>query len=130
MYIPGTLEALEELGVAFSLDWDNTLIVDVPESLSRNAVVAFIGKYEDAFARQVGNRAAASRRCFVGGPYAGQSHDQCWLEGQFRGLHVKRGKWAVYKFCDDGRALFKGYASSEKKARRGEVAPVTDANAT
>lgn len=40
----------------------------------------------------------------------------CWIPNR-----VKRGRWEVYEEQRDGRAFFRGYATSERKAKRGQI---------
>ncbi len=139
--MPETLEVLEQAGFTFALDFDGSLEWTAPVTVDRAALVAFVQHWSADLAEDVAHRAARDRSRCHGGPLNGQPCPLIWryeylaLHDEkgtrirdlptFKSLHVKRGQWAVYRIERDRRAFFVGYATSEAKARRGEVQPST-----
>ena len=114
------LTLLEELGAKFELDWDNELLVTVPDSEVGEAIAPIIERCTKQLTRYVFNRAASMKRRCYGGPLNGREHGHCSLFCERFAWRESRAKWAVYELMEDGRAYFKGYASSEQKGRRGQ----------
>ena len=127
------LEFLEAVGCKFSMDWDSHVIVAVPEELSHIQIREAIEPFAKELSRQVRYRAKRRRSVFVGGTLNGQEvgtqargtyghHMPNGRYGYWIRHRIKRGCWEVYEEdAKDGRAFFRGYATSERKARRGEI---------
>lgn len=129
------LKFLETLGVTFEIDWDDSVQIGIPESgvsydEMRRALESPVpgtvagATFSNWLHREVLCRAAARRAVFVGGSLNGKQvrYEQPSYYG-FIAHRLGRAHWEVYEQADkrDGRAFFRGYATSEKKARRGEV---------
>ena len=132
-----SVELLEDMGFRFSLDWDESVIVSEPESIDPKAVAELLSQQACAETIKcvLKHRALADRRRFIGGPFDGKPH-RLWFkpslsrtdkdgrfthEPVFAGVRVKRGHWAVYEILPDERAVYRGVASSESKARNCEL---------
>lgn len=116
------LKILETLGVEIGLDFDDELLVTFPEKLDLAKLRSLLSEEvnrKDLRQTLIWNRSRSMRQ-FVGGPRHGQQYLQWELEGTFRGFRISRAKWAVYEYAKDGRAFFRGWATSQRKARRGE----------
>lgn len=121
-HLPDTVRFLESLGFTFHLDWDDELQIDYPEDLTPERIALTLGEYRQHIVRTLKNRAEHDRMQLVGGPFNGERHG--WTTCWGRTLHarkVKRAWWAAYQLQEDGRAIFKGYATSEKKARNNQL---------
>lgn len=117
--IPGVVRFLESVGFAFELDWDDELTIAYPGDLTGKTLADALAEHGAAIVRTVKLRSASERHQFMGGPYNGQHHGRC--SGERIAINIRRGKWAVYLVAADGRAWFRGYATSRVKARRLEV---------
>ena len=129
------LRFLESLGVEFDMDYDETVSVTVPESVSRAEIEEAVKPFGKQLTEQVRYRAERQRSVFVGGQLNGQ--EVSWQGPGRRGCghrmangsyaywityRLKRGRWEVYEEVrGDGRSFFRGYATSERKARHGEI---------
>lgn len=115
------LDFLEQLGVTFEMDWDNQVIITVPDELKASDVLKLIEQecFGKHLARAVKFRAEVDRAVFVGGLRNGDPI--CLFGIRWVANRVKRGRWEVYELVSDGRAFFRGYAASEHKAKRGEI---------
>ena len=126
------VDFLESLGVKFSMDWDDTVEVEVPD-IDAADVEQAIRPYKASLQHDVVYRAECQRAVFVGGSLNGQliGRRHCivptlhadgtkhwWVVN-----HVARGRWEVYdeEGRHNGRAFFRGYATNKKKARCGEI---------
>lgn len=120
------LKFLEQLGVTFEMDWDDEVIIEVPEDLEAADVMNAIKSepFGKDLSESVVYRAKASRAVFVGGMLNGKRTGWIGLRQWFAN-HVKRGRWEVYERVNDGRAFFRGYATSQAKAKRGEINELT-----
>ena len=120
---------LRALGFDFHIDYDGELLIEKPDQVSVEGVLDALSvwreEWEKEFRFTLLRAAARERRCFMGGPRDGKLHNQSLYRGSayFRGFHEARAKWAVYEFFPDGRAIFRGFAASEQKARRGRLRP-------
>ena len=140
------LTFVRDLGFKVGLDYDDALIVESPLSVNPGDVAKQIERHGDTIIGELrGEREHALRR-YIGGPLDGQSacgvyappcrHPDGTYSNGFRGFRVRdesgkriRAKWAVYEFDRrDGRAFFRGYATSEKKARNGQCEPQRTCN--
>ena len=115
------IRLLTILGVDLGLDWDDELLVTCPEFITGNTLEDVVREHADQIRTEIAARAGRARRQFVGGPFNGKRHDVNFVPGCYRGVKVGLRRWAVYHFQRDGRAIFRGWATSEMKARRGEV---------
>lgn len=126
---------LRALGFEFHIDYDCELLIEKPDEVSVDDVLEALGAWRENWrgilARQVKYEGQCERREFCGGPLHGQRHsvDYHLMYHHFRGYHLARAKWAVYEFQPDGRAFFRGYATSERKARDGRFVRSSNANA-
>lgn len=125
--LPNTIDFMESLGFEFTLDWDGQLEVTYPDELVVETIAYEVGKYSDAVKNRLLFRQHHSMRRLIGGPFAGQKYTNPFCRTLYW-RHVSRGKWAVYSVWADGRATFKGYATSEFKARRGQCVTATGGN--
>jgi hypothetical protein len=130
------LQFLEALGVTFEMDWDDQVIIEVPEEISYGQIAQAIEPFGKRLGEEVRFRAKQRRSVFVGGSLNGQEVDgralriKSWCshtmpngrQGYWIRYRIKRGCWEVYEQGSaDGRAFFRGFATSEAKAKRGEV---------
>ena len=131
------LEFLESLGVEFEIDWDDEVIITVPrEGISYAEIEQALQPVSKRLVNQARYRAKARRSVFVGGTLNGQEVESRthgirseWCHRMADGKlghrirrRIKRGCWEVYEQGDtDGRAFFRGYATSEQKARKGQL---------
>lgn len=112
------LEVLRALGIELSLDWDDQLILRAPSRIEYDEIKKVAEKYNDVFIHDLqGERRRALSVC-VGGPKNGQRHGWSGAWNKIHCVNVHRACWAVYEIQDDGRAFFRGYAKSRKKARQ------------
>jgi hypothetical protein len=118
-----TLDLLIALGCELHIDFDDELYFTVPINIHRNKLVQQIQNHASYLAGQVKLRANRDKRRFMGGPLNGQ---KCCVGGfaRFAVLKVGKAQWAVYEPMEDGRAIFKGMASSQAKGRRGQFVKV------
>ena len=118
-------DVAEHLGYTLSLDLDGDLIVAPPLTIDVAKLTALIELHHQPLANLVQRRAENDRQRYHGGPLDGQRHDRFhswpWSTPRYFGVHIQRAKWAVYQLWEDGRAIFQGYATSEKKAKVGAV---------
>lgn len=115
------LDLLAAAGVTVSLDFDNTLEFDVPEELYLARLRAYLFDHATELAQNLLARHKYERRVFSGGPFDGQLHGRSvsWSIGH--SVKIARGRWAAYCTLgryDDGRLVYCGEATSEKKARK------------
>lgn len=114
------LELLVSLGCEMHIDFDGELQFSVPDPLNVDTVIQQIERHKNYLAGQVKCRANRDRRLFMGGPFNGQKFGGYVYGGNWVS-RVERAKWVVYEPMPDGRAVFKGFASSRAKGRRGEL---------
>lgn len=112
------LSILRSLGVKFSVDWDGELAIEVSQDVSKDTLLKVAECLREPIRRRLEGERWARTQSFVGGPFSGKIHGYGGYTGR-KGYKICRAKWAVYSFQENGRALFKGYATSEQKARRG-----------
>lgn len=133
--LPTVEQLLRAVGFKFAVDYDGSLQWTAPESIDVAKLKFIVEHGEAAIAREILSREVRLRRCCYGGPMDGRRH--AWLfhylgrinaAGEVIGyaphyvpVRVNRAKWATYRLQEDGRAFFVGYATSERKARRGEA---------
>jgi hypothetical protein len=112
------LDFLQLLGFEFHIDFDDELQVGCPpEDLEfRQSVCNWIYQSRDAMKKRVLDRAAYDKYQFVGGPFNGRRHCLSRWDGRVA-MKLGRAKWAAYYLIEDGRALYAGEATSERKAR-------------
>jgi hypothetical protein len=128
-YLPDTIRFLETLGFEFQLDWDDELEISHPSEIQPEQVSLALRQYADYIVAYLRRRRQKALSHCIGGPFSGRRHGWYYwpsFDGtryrQFHGLNVSRAKWAVYELMKDGRAYFRGYATSRKKARAGLIA--------
>jgi len=115
------LRFAEALGIQPSMDWDDSVSIEYPEVVCRSEMEAALAPVKDCLAREFTIRARRRREVLVGGPFNGQPNRWDYCRGATFGRRVARAHWAVYREGDDGRAFFIGFASSQRKARRGAL---------
>ena len=117
--IPGIVHFLESVGFQFELDWDDELTIVYPADLTGETLADALAKHGNAIIKTVKVAAAAERRQCMGGPYNGTQHG--WGTDERIVLPICRGKWVVYLVAADGRAWFRGYATSKREGKRLEI---------
>jgi len=115
------IRLLRSLGVELGLDWDDELLITCPEFIAGSAIETLLREHADQLRTELAAAARRRMRQFVGGPLNGKPHIVYYSPGACRGFRQGPRRWAVYQFQRDGRALFRGWATSEKKARRGQL---------
>lgn len=116
------LELLQDLGVTFEIDFDDRLQFTVPDVVMGSEIESLIRRHEAFFARSVEGRARVDRCKFMGGPFAGQQRNSFGRPGKREVLRTGSSRWAVYEIIDySGRAVFRGYATSQAKGRKGII---------
>lgn len=116
---------LRALGFDFHVDWDQSLIIKEPDQVSVGDVLDALSAgredWVELIRRTVLNEAVEERSRLMGGPLDGKRHSERVYRtaAYFKGFRVARAKWAVYEIQPDSRAFFRGYATSECKARGG-----------
>jgi hypothetical protein len=128
------LRFLESLGVSFDMDWDEEVTITVPGAVSCVELEQALKPFGKQLSQEVRYRAKRQRSVFVGGQLNGR--EVSWQGPGRRGCghrmagggyaywirhRLKRGCWEVYEEVLDGRAFFRGYTTSERKARHGEI---------
>lgn len=122
-FLPSTLDFLKSLGFEFALDYDDELIISSPEWIDPKQIAgAFATDYREATVTQLRINRERALEQFVGGPLSGR---HCGLMFGPRAISVKRYRlpfeggahWCAYFVKIDGRAIFCGMTTSEKKAR-------------
>lgn len=124
-HLPGVVDFLRDLDFEIGLDFDGQVIIEYPESLNPKDVANELSKYSDSIRKELTARATMQRRQFVGGPLNGNRHGHfAWCGNTVIAVRICRAKWACYEITDhaDGRAWFRGFATSEAKAKRKELA--------
>lgn len=123
--LPHLLPFLESIGCQFTLDWDDELSVAVPENLSPFDLDNALKPLRAGIVAAIKTRARNALYVCLGGPLDGKRHE--WFYNgwggctAYKAVKVCRAHWAVYEVHSDGRAIFKGYTTSQKKARQGHV---------
>lgn len=122
------INLLREAGYELGLDVDDTVLIGHPDEIDPVKLGHFVGeKYTESIRFALKREAERVRRRLHGGPFAGERRDpETDYYGRERftfGIKVERGKWAVYERWRDGRAFFRGWATSEKKAKAGQYEP-------
>ena len=114
-YLPDVLRFLESLGITTHIALDEQLVIEYEREINVFDVCNEIGKHQEAVKAALINRAQYERFRFYGGPLNGKPHGL----GTSRSFayRVGRANWAAYAILKDGRALFRGFASSEAKAK-------------
>lgn len=119
----GAIPFLESIGFTFELDWDGELTMSYPENMDGLTVANALAEQGTHITKNLKGWAALDRRQLLGGPFNGRAHGH--REGTRIPMPVRRGRWAVYVVAADGRAWFRGYATSEAKARWLDLLPTT-----
>lgn len=118
-----------------SLDWDGEFLIEGPDRVSVTELIEALKPLHDELVSQLAREADLVRvERFSGGPYDGRPHRALRHRPAIIGADGKRryfwclpaippepAKWATYEQLRDGRTIFRGYATSEAKARRGEI---------
>jgi len=113
------IRLLRSLGVELGLDWDDELLIGCPDLIFGATVEEIVREHTDQIRTELAAAGRRAMRQFVGGPLNGKPHIVYYHPGAYRGFRQGPRRWAVYEFQQDGRAMFRGWATSEKKARRG-----------
>jgi hypothetical protein len=131
MIEPDVLALFEALGIVLGLDWDETVLTECPETIPRSEIMAWVKSNEDVFVDLIKDRTKTYRPVLVGGPFQGLYYlrncrgrgvREFWARGHDWYLRkVAYARWAVYRIDRDGLGTFMGYASSETKARQGQI---------
>lgn len=112
----GPLEILERIGVSFEVDWDGEVTANIPRAIDTQAVTDLIADCDSQIKQSLESRRKDATRMFIGGPFAGRKHNIYSWDGTF--VHrISRANWVAYKVQGDGRAVFRGKATSKKKAK-------------
>lgn len=115
VYLPDVLRFLGALGITAHIDLEDQVVIEYERGLTVYDVCNEIGKYHEAIRSALILRARYERHRFYGGPMDGKPHRLGCCRSF--GYRVGRAKWAAYSILKDGRAIFKGYATSEAKAK-------------
>ncbi len=119
--LPSLPEFLESLGFEFHLDFDRQLIIEYPEELTVQDMAIALGPLSGGIREHLEGRQRIAMHTCMGGPLDGKPHMwPYWNSRKIYAVRVKRAHWAAYRLQRDGRAIFQGYATSQKKARQGE----------
>jgi hypothetical protein len=118
------LNFIRALGVQVGLDFDDELLIETPDSISRDTILATLKPYRTDLTQSLKAEGLFLRSYHFGGPLDGQPHAYSRWGNPYHAVHVARAKWAVYQVDRDQRALFRGYATSERKAKRGEYVAI------
>ena len=122
-YLPRTMDFLHRFGVRISYADPECETVDIEaRDISAEELIAALREYEAALKRRLRFKRQCALAVCVGGPRNGRPylfHQNS--KGEILTYHLSRARWAVYEVGDDGRAWFRGYATSRKKGRRLEV---------
>lgn len=117
------LDAFRELGYSIHEDWDGELLIEEPEYIDVGTATAILMVGENQIRHSLSFEQEIKLSRFMGGPLDGKRHEEpskiLKEKERLKGFRIERAKWAVYYFETDGRAIFRGYATSEKKARQG-----------
>lgn len=124
---------LESVGFTFGLDFDNELMIEYPLEFDPKCLADKLAtEHVQEITNFLKRRGEQARRQFLGGPLDGEAYWELrWVTVQLVeptrlatfGYHFHRtapAAWAIYLAAgsQDGRAFFRGTATSEKKAKR------------
>lgn len=113
------IRLLKAAGVTLSLDWDNSMSVTAGE-LVPYELRQLVEEFRGDLTRTLVFRAQNATWVFSGGPWDGKKHG-IYLGGRM-GMSLRIGpkRWAAYRTMSqsgvDGRLIYCGEATSEKKA--------------
>ncbi len=121
---PTLLDVATHLGYTLSLDVDGELVVKGPLAINVRNLSALLRYYRFPLARHIQHLADDDRCRFYGGPLDSRQHGRSDY-GKSRlprywAYRQARAKWVVFQPTDDGRAIFRGWATSEKKGKAGD----------
>lgn len=121
------MDLLRELGFAFAVDFDDSLIVDAPVFINPQSVVDLLMEGPDTIVWRVLREQREQRRFLHGGPCHGQRapdgiqvlQNGRWFEKEPRWhfQHVGRAQWAVYRIEHDGRGFYVQDVTSRLRAK-------------
>lgn len=113
------LDLLDVLGVTFSMDIDGTIDCIVPESIECSKISEFVQYHGERLNDQLKYRFMRERQQFVGGPLNGKQVRIAGYTGSYYAHNIDRGYWACYQWTDEGRAMFRGFSTSKRRAKKG-----------
>lgn len=116
--VPGLIEFLERVGFTFGTDEDRNTHVGWPVDVTTEDIADALKPDADAIGVFLERRAELQRHCYVSGPRQGQRHYMDPVKCEAFGIHAGRRKWEAYELLPDGRAIFRGIATSRKKAEQ------------
>lgn len=116
---------LRELNFRFHVDFDNSLIVDAPEYINPQQVVALLMKGEQGVVHRILDEQRRHRRVLHGGPLHGRKGvsgqpafgTRLAEEPMWYFHHLERKRWAVYRIEPDGRGFFVKEVTSKQNAK-------------
>ena len=111
-------EVLEALGFQLALDWDESLMIESELPLTNDQSKWFFLNQAELRCSLL-SRAQAERTVFMGGSLNGQRHGLYGRSGTHKHMHIKNRHWETYRFEKDGRLVFVGKSTSERKAKDG-----------
>jgi hypothetical protein len=123
-FLPDVVTFLERhFGFAVEFGDPDGMEIEIDgRDLSGAEITEALNLYSTAIRDQMLRRQHESMRVCIGGPLNGQPH--AWCGGPRHAIAVRIGprRWAAYEIGDDHlRAWFRGYATSEKKARQLQI---------
>jgi|GEM_PF-7123748 len=117
-FLPCTLDFLERFGVRIGYAEPECETWDIQaRDISAEELICALREYEPAIETHLACSRQRNLQVCVGGPFNGRRHDR-FQEGDIISFHLARARWAVYEVGSDGRAWYRGEATSKKKARR------------
>lgn len=124
-FLPGTLKFLRShfgLKVSFDDPELKTLKIEA-RSIDGKDLEKALSFYEEAILRELQYERQRNLQVCVGGPMNGKRHNAFCRREVLR-FKLGKARWAVYVVgSGDGRAFFRGYATSERNARRLKLLP-------
>ncbi len=127
--LPHDLDLLRAIGFTFGYADPDCKELDIqPPSLSSREMVAALKQYDAAIKSVLHWERKQRLSICCGGPRNGHRYRR--YKSDIIAFHLARAKWAVYEVGPDGRAWFRGYATSAKKAKQLKVTGHTKPNGT
>lgn len=99
-------------------DWDCKELAIEARDISAADLRCALERYQKPMRDHLHWERERRMRVFVGGPLNGQRYGLWKQAGATIAKHIARAKWAAYEVGKDGRAWFRGFATSHLKARR------------
>ena len=117
-FLPGTLDFLQRFGLRVGYADPECRTLDIQaRDISAQELIRVLREYEPAIETHLVCSRRRDLRVCVGGPFNGLRHNR-FQEGDIINFHLGRARWAVYEVGVDGRAWYRGEATSKKKATR------------